>query len=125
MVSVFETERNGQRYLQFDFGGYLQPAQAQIAIDQWKSEMKPGIKNHLIFNCAAMTGFDTEARRVWQDAMSKMKPQIGSIWIVSTNVFILGAARTMGLLTGFNIKTQNCLTRFRTNGLPTDPVFAE
>ena len=75
--------------------------------------MKPGIKNHLIFNCAAMTGFDTEARRVWQDAMNKMKPQIGSIWIVSTNVFILGAARTMGLLTGFNIKTAKLLDKIQ------------
>ena len=51
-----------------------------------------------------MTGFDTDARRIWQDTMKSHKNQIDVIWLVSDNIFIRGAAKTMGLLTGFPIK---------------------
>jgi hypothetical protein len=56
-----------------------------------------------------MTGFDTSARRRWQDAMTLHKPLINVVWIISTNIFILGAAKTMGLLTGFTIRIARSL----------------
>lgn len=103
-VNVFDTEKNGIPYIQFDFMGHLDAMGAQKAIAQWKGRMKNGVRNNLIYNCTEMTGFDTEARRSWQSTMISLKGQIGSIWIISSNVLILGAAKTMGLLTGFAIK---------------------
>jgi hypothetical protein len=51
-----------------------------------------------------MNGFETEARKKWQDAMKKLKPRVENVWIVSENVFIRGAAKTMGLLAGYGVK---------------------
>jgi hypothetical protein len=51
-----------------------------------------------------MTGFDSSARKNWQTTMSELKSKTGSIWVISSNAFILGAAKTMGLLSGYDIK---------------------
>ena len=34
-----------------------------------------------------------------QAAMKEMKDNIGEMWVISDNTFILGAAKTMGILT--------------------------
>jgi hypothetical protein len=103
-VRVFETAKNGKSYIQFDFRGHLDVDAAANAITTWKELMDKPVKTNLIYNCAGMTGFDTDARKLWQATMSGYKKQIGSIWIISSNIFILGAAKTMGVLTGFMIK---------------------
>lgn len=108
-VDLRETTIGGKSYLQFDFIGHLSHSSALKAISQWKNCMKPGTKINLVYNCTSMTGFDTEARKAWQSTMVALKNEIGNIWIISTNVFILGAAKTMGLLTGFSIKAAKSL----------------
>ena len=108
-VNLAEIVTNEKTYLQFDFKDHLDSDNAQKAIVQWKDKMKPGTKRHLIYNCMFMTGFDTSARKTWQTTMGTHKHQIGDIWIISSNVFILGAAKTMGLLTGFAIKVAKTL----------------
>jgi hypothetical protein len=98
---------NGKVYLQFDFPSHFDEKMADAAIQQWKSEKGKALKNgkvDLIFNCTGMTGFDTEARRMWQATLKELKGETGEIWVVCENIFILGAAKTMGILAGFHLK---------------------
>ncbi len=117
VVTIFQTVHNDNIYLQFDFIGHLNEESALQAIDRWKTEMnKPrvnGAKMNLIYNCPRMTGFDTNARRNWQAAMQSLKQQIGTIWLVSDNFFILSAAKTMGVLTGFSIRVTRSLKEIK------------
>ncbi len=92
--------------LQFHFVGYLSDEIALSAIENWKGHMQgqSASKICLIYNCNDMKGFDTNARKNWQAAMGSFKNQIDEIWVVCDNLFIMTAAKTMGLLTGLPIK---------------------
>lgn len=95
-------------YLHFTFIGHLAEGMAVEAISRWNEEMTKiklnGSKISVVYDCREMSGFDTSARKQWQTAMTTHKPLIGVIWIISDNLFILAAAKTMGVLTGFPIK---------------------
>jgi hypothetical protein len=105
VVDINFVSKNSKPYLQFDFSGHLDEASATNAIEHWNEKMKArSSKISLIYNCAKMSGFDTNARRIWQDTMTLHKNQIDAIWVVCDNTFIRAAAKTMGLLTGFPIK---------------------
>lgn len=103
-VKVFECVKNDRPYIQFDFTGHLDERSAVQAIAEWKLHMGGASKKNLIYNCHEMSGFDSSARKMWQATMGEFKQKIGSIWIISSNILILGAAKTMGILTGFSIK---------------------
>jgi len=110
IVDVNFISKNNKQYLQFDFPSHLDEVSAANAIKRWNEMMKPNAgKISIIYNCAKMTGFATDARRIWQDTMKSHKNQIDVIWLVSDNIFIRGAAKTMGLLTGFPIKVTKSL----------------
>lgn len=112
-VHLQSTIINNKPFLQFDFPKHLEESMVDETIPVWKeiySKLNPGEKVDLVFNCEVMTGFDTEARRKWQAAMKELKDQTSNIWIVSDNLFILGAAKTMGLLTGFGIKVTRSMS---------------
>jgi histidinol phosphatase-like enzyme len=104
---------SGKQYLQFKFSGHLDETTATKAIQEWKMKMSEvqskGVKVDMIYDCSAMTGFETNARKNWQSMMMDYKSKIGVIWMVSDNIFILGAAKTMGVLTGFGIKITRTL----------------
>ncbi|MBS1508920.1 MAG: hypothetical protein JSS79_19945 [Bacteroidetes bacterium] len=106
-VEITTVTINSKEYLQFDFTGFLDVAVATDALHRWDEQMKKA-NNHakvsLVYNCQNMKGFDTSARKLWQAAMQRHKNLVNTTWIISDNVFILGAAKTMGLLTGFPIK---------------------
>jgi hypothetical protein len=78
-------------------------------IEIWKSLMTDNSKRDLIYNCTEMTGFDSTSRQMWQATMKEFKPRIGNIWMISTNRFILAAAKTMSILAGFSMKTARSL----------------
>jgi len=111
-VRVQSITLRNKNFLCFSFNGHLTEEEAIQAISTWKEStrlLKPGAVVDLIYDCTAMTGFDSQARRKWQDSMTELKSKSGIIWIVSTNVFILTAAKTMGLLTGYHIKVARTL----------------
>jgi hypothetical protein len=116
-VSVQVVQKNDRPYLQFDFTGHLDEATAIDAILKWKKEvanLQPGrSKVDLIYNCISMSGFDTGARKKWQEAMKELQPYTDVIWIVSDNIFIIGAAKTMGVLTRYTIKAVRSLDEVR------------
>ncbi len=108
-VVISETTRDGKLYIQFDFHGYLDHPAAVKGIEIWKSLMTDNLKKDLIYNCTEMTGFDSTSRQMWQATMKEFKPRIGNIWMISTNRFILAAAKTMSILAGFSMKTARSL----------------
>jgi hypothetical protein len=111
-LNITFVTQNNRSFLQFDFAGELKESVAIQGISKWREEMSKlpaATKIDIIYNCTNMTGFETEARRNWQNAMKEFKTRLGEIWIVSDNIFILGAAKTMGLLTGFNMKVSRSL----------------
>ena len=106
MVDINKVKLKEKEYLKFDFPKHLDVVTAEHAIDQWNAQVaNEDQKISLIFNCTKMSGFDTEARRKWQSTLKNLKAKTGDIWIVSDNLFILGAAKTMGILSGYQIKT--------------------
>jgi hypothetical protein len=116
-VLVRLIEKNNKPYLQFDFTGHLDEGTAVKAIAEWKKELASltttGSKIDLIYNCISMSGFDTAARRKWQEAMKELQPRTDVIWIISDNIFIIGAAKTMGVLTRYTIKAVRSLDDVR------------
>lgn len=115
-VKIHPARVNNKFFLQFDFPDYLDKDMANTAIEIWKLEMKRLSKEgkvSLIFNCDCMSGFDTEARRNWQSAMKEQKDAIAEVWVVCNNVFILGAAKTMGVLSGYSIKVTRSISEIR------------
>jgi hypothetical protein len=112
-VAISETNRNGKMYIQFDFHGYLDHPSAVKGIEIWRKFMAGDGKKDLIYNCSEMSGFDSTSRQMWQATMKEFKPQIGNIWMISENRFILAAAKTMGLLAGFSMKTARSLDEIK------------
>jgi hypothetical protein len=112
-VNIHHLSRNNKACLQFDFIGHLDQSTADKTIKQWKTEIEilrqTSSKINLIYNCASMTGFDTNARKNWQATMKEFQSYTNTIWIVSDNIFILGAAKTMGVLTSYTIKAVRSL----------------
>jgi hypothetical protein len=108
-LEIYEVTRMGRKYIQFDFTGYLDYPTAEAGIETWRRLMTGTDKHHLIYHCTDMTGFDSSAREIWQAALKEMKADIANIWMVSDNRFILAAAKTMGILAGFPIKTTRSL----------------
>lgn len=93
-------------YLRFSFIGELTVQEALKAVDHWRVESdKSENRIDLIWNCLEMTGFEGEARKIWQKTMSEQKNKTGNIWLVVTNPLIRVSARTIALLTGYNLKT--------------------
>ena len=119
-VSVQLIRKNDRVCIQFDFTGHLDEATAVKAISEWKKELAglhtPIAKVDLIYNCLSMTGFDTAARKRWQETMKELQPRTNVIWIVSDNIFITGTAKTMSILTRYTIKSVKSLEEIRPQG---------
>lgn len=117
-VSVQLIQKNEKLFIQFDFTGHLDEPAAVKAISEWRKELSnihtPNAKTDLIYNCISMTGFDTAARKRWQETMKELQPRTNVIWIVSDNIFIIGAAKTMSILTRYTIKSVKSLEEIRT-----------
>jgi hypothetical protein len=111
-VKIHVSTIKNKNYLQFDFPDYLNEKVAEDAIIAWTEEINKidsEEKVDLIFNCSTMTGFDSEARKKWQSHLKEQKNKTGNIWVVCNNIFIRGAAKTMGLLSGYPIKVTRSL----------------
>ena len=112
-VSIQLIRKNDKLYLQFDFAGHLDEATALKAISAWKEKLAslhpPDAKVDLIYNCVSMTGYDTAARKKWQETMKELQTRTNVVWIISDNIFMIGAAKTMGVLTRYTIKTVRSL----------------
>jgi hypothetical protein len=108
-VNIDWIQRSAKSCLRIEIQGRLNEENASKATSKWKEEfsntLKPEEKANIICNCLNMTGYDTEARKQWQQTISDLKSQIGYLWVITDSNVIRIAANTMGLLTKFKIKT--------------------
>ena len=107
-VNVNWIRKFEKKCLSLEIYGHLSTENAFSATSRWKEEvsaLESGEKANIICNCLKMTGYDTEARKQWQQTIGDLKSQIKCMWIITDNNLFRMAARTMGLLTKFQIKT--------------------
>ena len=55
-----------------------------------------------------MKCYESGARKKWTNALFEMKPQIGTIWLISDSALIRMGATVMGMATSLNIRTVGC-----------------
>ena len=108
-VKVNWIQINGKKCLNMEINGFLEEKIAFYAVSRWKKEfiahLESGEKGNVVCNCLNMSGYDTEARKLWQQTISDLKFQIECMWIITDNALFTIAAKTMGLMTKFKIKT--------------------
>ncbi|HUX53119.1 MAG TPA: hypothetical protein VMV56_01760 [Williamwhitmania sp.] len=108
-IKIAWGEKKGHKCLIFSFDGFFTEEQAAKAKKQWVEEfatkLQPNEKVAIIFSCLKMTGYDTNARLIWQNSIGELKAQISTIWVVSNNSLFTIAAKTMGFISKFTIKT--------------------
>ncbi|HUW06682.1 MAG TPA: hypothetical protein VMW01_10515 [Williamwhitmania sp.] len=108
-IKIAWCEKKGHKCLVFSFDGFFTEEQAAQAKKRWVEEfatqLQPNEKVPIIFSCLKMTGYDTNARLIWQNSIGELKAQISTIWVVSNNSLFTIAAKTMGFISKFTIKT--------------------
>jgi len=97
----------GREFLCFEFKGSFLEAEARVAVNVWRKEFasKPGQKIDIVWHCLEMKTYDSESRRLWQDAIMEMKNQMGDIWLVTRSPFIKIGGNFISMFTRFNVIT--------------------
>lgn len=100
-------EKLGGNNLRFTFGEKLTEKDAEQAIVLWKEafQKKKNDKVNLIWDCTNMKAYESGARKKWTNALFELKPQIGTIWLISESPLIRMGASVMGMATSLNIRT--------------------
>ena len=95
--------------LVFEFPEQLGSDVADRAIRRWREafESRPGEQITIVWDCKAMKGYESGARRAWQDAIQEMKGRIAGIWLVSGSAFVRMGAMVMGKAISIPIRTVN------------------
>jgi len=108
-INISWLEKKDKLYLKFEFFERFTQNAASKSVDQWKTEVdgkiNEGDKYSIIFDTLNMSGFDGDARKIWQEQLKKSKHQVDDIWLISSNGLIKTAAKTMSLLAGYSMKT--------------------
>ncbi len=96
----------------FTFDGIFRKSDAQIAVEQWRSEMTQVAtkKVTVVWQCLEMKNYEREARQLWQEALKEFESQIGMIWLVTDSVLIQAGAEIMSFFTYFEMKVVTSLT---------------
>ncbi len=107
IITIWE-ERNDKPFIKFAFLGHLNEQLSAEAISKMGRLLaiseKNGEKVSIIWNCEKMTGYESKARLLWQKALKDHIESIDEVWIVTTNPMFKLAAKTMTLLTKYNLK---------------------
>ena len=92
--------------LKFTFKGKFSEQSALSGSEEWKDLFSSTgtEKSILVWDCKEMTGFETNARIIWQQAMKELKGQIDCVWLISNSAIIRAGAKLMSTFTGFKIK---------------------
>ncbi len=96
------------KYLIFRFKGHLTDDVAKTAVAEWEDNFrnKLGADQHanIVWNCLEMSKYSTGAALSWKKALPKFSQQIGDIWLITTNPFFKMGAKTVTMLTSFELK---------------------
>lgn len=95
--------------LHIEIVGFLGAEIANTATEKWKSLLEDRMKDNeqtvVICDCENMKGYHADARKMWQQTMSETRPYMKNMWIVTDNKLFIIAAKSMGFITNFPLKT--------------------
>jgi hypothetical protein len=96
----------GKQCLYFKFQGQFTEADAKSALGEWKAALaaQQAEKIVLVWDCLQMNGYELGARKIWQTALSELKGQVDTIWVISGSMIINIGARVMATFTKLNLK---------------------
>jgi hypothetical protein len=95
----------GKPCLLFTFEGHLTDDSAEEAVIKWKDEFskRPGLKVFLVWESLEMTGYDKQARIIWQNTILEYKNRIDGIYIITKSKLISAGAHFIGIATGMKV----------------------
>ena len=96
----------GQQGLRFDFSGYLSGQETEGLINEWNRVFTsmPEMQFILVWDCLEMSGYDSEARKRWTQALREMKSQIREIRVITDSSLIRMGASIMAMDSQIEIK---------------------
>ncbi len=99
-------EIKGNECVKFTFKGHFTEEDAKYGVGEWNDFFKSAgtEKVTVIWDAVQMTGFDNNARVVWQKAIKEFKKQIDCIWLIADSKIIRAGAKAMSLFTSFCLK---------------------
>lgn len=98
---------SNQPCLKFTFRGMFSNEHAEEAVQEWKQMIESNSDNKivLVWDCLEMSGYDTEARNLWQETLKELKHRIHTIWLITNSKLIKMGAMVVSVFTSFEIKT--------------------
>ncbi len=112
--SVEWREVDGRRCLAIDFIGKLSAELARTTLAQVRDAFdEHGDHVTMIWNAARMTGYETDARALWQEGMAELKPRIQAIHLVAESAIIRMGAAVVGMFIQYPIQTWPTLDAIR------------
>lgn len=106
-VAVKWERRGSGQALEFEFPEELTLAAAEEALRTWRKELEAAGQERVtvVWDCRRMKGYDSQARKVWQDALQELKSRIGTVWMVSGSSFVRLGAMLMGKALSIEIRS--------------------
>lgn len=103
-----------KRFLMFTFPEHLREQAAAEAIEEWDEQfLHANDTVSLIWNCRDMRNYESKARVMWQDALSRHKKKIRVIWLISDSAIISTAARILAAFTNLTIRPVKSVDRIQ------------
>ena len=101
-----------KRFLMFTFPEHLKEAEAIEAIEEWDALfLKSEEAVAMVWNCIDMRNYDTNARMLWQEALSRHRKKIKVIYLISDSAIISTAARILAVFANLNIRPVKSLSK--------------
>jgi hypothetical protein len=100
-------EVGGRPCLRFVFQGHLTLVGAQRGLQAWRAQLaeRPHESTSLVWDCTAMAGYDTAARKAWQVGLGELRARTGVIWVVTDDPVIRMGAKVMNLFLGLDVRS--------------------
>lgn len=106
-IELYDIE--GTEYLKFTFRDKLTGKNAKDAAHEWEEIFSTvnEEKVPVIWDCINMTGYEHNARIIWQKEIKKLKKKIKCVWLITDSKIITAGAKAMSLFTSFKINVIN------------------
>ena len=106
-ASSVQWERFGDhRCLVISFEGKLEVKDAKAKMKSITAAIEAaGEPVAMVWDAARMTGYESEARKLWQDGLKRLRPQIRAIHLVSDSAVIRMGASVVGMFLGLEISS--------------------
>jgi hypothetical protein len=106
-VEIELCQLTGLDCLKFTFNGNFTENVAKTTIEEWETmigNVKEG-KINMVWDTLKMTGYDSEARIMWQHMLKKYKHVIGTVWVITNSGLIKAGLKLLSTFTSYHFKT--------------------